>query len=66
VVVRLAGPLRSVQRLERCDRHQVFHSVGEVPVERDQRVGVELGQCDVLGVEGIGPAEQDGGFYATF
>jgi len=32
-----------------------------VPVERDQRVGVELGQCDVFGVIGIGPAEQDGG-----
>jgi hypothetical protein len=32
-----------------------------VPVERDQRVGVELGQGDVLGVEGVGPPEQDGG-----
>ena len=29
-------------------------------VERDQRVGVELGQCDVLGVKGVGPPEQDG------
>jgi hypothetical protein len=56
------GPLRSVQRLERCDRHQVLHGVGELPVERDQRVGVELGQCDVLGVEGIGPPEHDRGF----
>jgi hypothetical protein len=34
--------------------------MGEVPVERDQRVGVELGQGDVLGVKGMGPPEQDG------
>ena len=33
-----------------------------MPVECDQRVGVELSQCDVLGVEGIGPAEHDRGF----
>ena len=32
-----------------------------VLVEGDQRVGVELGQCDVLGVEGTGPPEQDSG-----
>ena len=56
------GPLRSVQHLERCDHHQVLHGVGELPVERDQRVSVELGQGDVLGVEGVGPPEQDGGF----
>jgi hypothetical protein len=38
-----------------------FPGTGELPVERDQRVGGELGQCDVPGVEGAGPAEQDGG-----
>jgi hypothetical protein len=43
-----------------------FAVVGEVPVERDQRVGVELGQCDVLGVIGIGPPEQEAAFHATF
>lgn len=55
------GLLRSVQRLDRCDRHQILYGVGEVPVERDQRVGVELGQCDVLGVKGVWPPEQAGG-----
>ncbi len=35
--------------------------MGELPVERDQRVGVELGQCHVLGVKGVRPPEQDGG-----
>ena len=32
-----------------------------MPVERDQRVGMELSQCDVLGGKGIRPPEQDGG-----
>jgi hypothetical protein len=32
-----------------------------LPVERDQRVGVELGQGHVLGVKGVRPAEQAGG-----
>jgi hypothetical protein len=32
-----------------------------LPVEGDQRVGVQLGQGDVLGVKGVRPAEQDGG-----
>ena len=54
------GLLRSVQRLDGCDRHQVLHGVGELPVERDQRIGVELGQCHVLGIKGVLPAEQDG------
>jgi hypothetical protein len=61
VAVPLVRPLGSVQGLERCDRHQVLHGVGELPVERDQRVGVELGQGHVLGVKGVGPPEQDGG-----
>jgi hypothetical protein len=52
-----ASPLRSVQRLERCDRDQILHGIGELPIERDQRVGVELSQCDVLGVERIRPPE---------
>jgi hypothetical protein len=55
------APLGSVEGFDGCDRDQVLHGVGEVPVECDQRVGVELGQCDVLGVEGVGPPEQDGG-----
>lgn len=52
---------RSVQRLDGCDRHQVLHGTGEVPVEGDQRVGVELGQGDVLGVKGVGLPEEAGG-----
>jgi hypothetical protein len=60
--VRRRSPFRSVQRLDRRDRDQVLHGIGEVPVERDQRVGVRLGQCDVLGVKGVRPPEQDGGF----
>ena len=56
------GLLRSVQRLDRCDRHQILHGAGEVPIERDQRVGVQLGQGDVLGVKGVRPPEQAGGF----
>ena len=39
----------------------VLHGIGESPVEGDRRVGVELSQRDVLGLEGIGPSEQDGG-----
>jgi hypothetical protein len=35
--------------------------MSELLVERDQRVGAELSQRDVLGVKGIGPPEQDGG-----
>ena len=53
--------LLSVKRLDRCDRHQILHSMGELPVESDQRVGVELGQCHVLGVKGVRPPEQAGG-----
>jgi len=34
--------------------------MGELPVESDQRVGVKLGQCHVLGVKGVRPPEQDG------
>ena len=51
------GLLRSEQRLDRCDSHQIFHGIGELPVERDQSVGLELGQSDVLGVKRVGPAE---------
>jgi hypothetical protein len=36
------GPLGSVQGLDRCDRHQVLHGMSELPVECDQRAGVEL------------------------
>ena len=47
----------SEQRLDRCDSHQVLHGMGELPVERDQGVGLELGQGDVLGVERVRPPE---------
>jgi hypothetical protein len=60
---RFAGSVfRSVQRLDGCDRDQVLHGIGEVPVEGDQRVGVQLGQGDVLGVKSVWPPEQGGGF----
>src|SRR5215831_520064 len=55
------GLLRSVQRFDGCDRHQILHGMGELPIERDQRVAVELGQGDVLGVKGVRPPEQAGG-----
>lgn len=48
---------RSVQRLDGGDRHEVLHSLSESIIECDERVGVELGQGDVLGVEGVDPAE---------
>src|SRR5215467_15717402 len=54
-------PARSVQRLDRRDRHQFLHGMGEMPVEGDQRVGMELGQGHVLGVECVRPPEQDSG-----
>jgi hypothetical protein len=44
------GLLRSEQRLDRCDSHQILRGIGELPIERDQSVGLELGQSDVLGV----------------
>ena len=44
--------------LDRYDCHQILHDVGELPVECDQRVGVELGQGDVLGIKGVWPPEQ--------
>jgi hypothetical protein len=31
--------------------------MGELPVERDECVGLELGQSDVLGVKGVRPPE---------
>ena len=54
---RSQGLLRSEQRLDRCDSHQVLHGIGELPVERDQSVGLELGQGDVLGVKRVRPPE---------
>ena len=51
------GLLRSEQRLDRCDSHQVLHGIGELPVERDQSVGLELGQSDVLSVKRVRPPE---------
>ena len=47
--------------LDRYDCHQILHGVGELPVECDQRVGMKLGQGDVLGVKGVRPPEQAGG-----
>jgi len=55
------GLLRSVQLLDRRDRHQILHGIGEVPIERNQRVGLELGQGDVLGGKGVRPSEQASG-----
>jgi hypothetical protein len=52
--------LRSEQRLERRDSHQILHGTGELPVERDQGVGLEPGQSDVLGVKRVGPPELAG------
>ena len=45
------------QRLDRCDSHQILHGIGELPVERDQSVGLELGQSYVLGVKRVRPAK---------
>ncbi len=51
------GLLRSGQRLDRCDSHQILDGMGELPVERDQSIGLELGQSDVLGVKRVRPPE---------
>ena len=59
------GLLGSIQGLDRCDRHQILHGMGELPVQRDQRVGMELGQCHVIGVEDIHPSRV-AAFQATF
>ena len=48
---------RSGQRLDWCDLHQILHGMGELPIECDECVGLELGQGDVLGVIGVGPPE---------
>jgi hypothetical protein len=48
---------RSGQFLDRRDPHQVLHSVGEFRIERDERVSLELGQGDVLGVKRVWPPE---------
>lgn len=53
--------LRSVPRLDGWDHHQVLARIGEVGAEGDQRVGAQLGQGGVLGVEGVRPPEQAGG-----
>src|SRR5271165_7610482 len=50
-------PVRSEQRLDRCDSYQILHGIGELPVERDQSVGLELGQSDVLSVKRVRPPE---------
>jgi hypothetical protein len=42
------------------------YGIGELPVERDQRIGVELGQGNVLGVEGVGQPSRTAAFQATF
>jgi CPA1 family monovalent cation:H+ antiporter len=48
---------RSGQRFDGRDHHQALHSVGELRVKRDERVSLELGQRDVLGVKRVGPSE---------
>jgi hypothetical protein len=50
---RSQGLLRSEQRLDGCDSHQILHGIGDLPTERDQSVGLELGQSDVLGVKRV-------------
>jgi hypothetical protein len=54
---RSQGLLRLEQRLDRCDSHQILRGIGELPIERDQSVGLELGQSDVLGVKRARPPE---------
>src|SRR5450631_473089 len=49
--------VQSGQSLLGRDRHQVLHGGGELRIERDERVGLELGQGDVLGVERVWPPE---------
>jgi hypothetical protein len=51
------GAFRSVQRLDGRDRHRVVHGMSESIIECDQCVGLELGQGDGLGVEGVDPAQ---------
>ena len=47
----------SGQCFDRRDRYQPRHSLRELRVERDERVGLELGQGEVLGLERVGPPE---------
>jgi hypothetical protein len=49
--------IESGQRFDRRDHHQAIHGAGERRIECDERVGLQLGQCDVLGVERVGPPE---------
>lgn len=60
------GSCRSGQRLDRCDRHQILHGMGELPIERDEGVCLELGQSDVLGVKGTVHLSWSATFQATF
>jgi hypothetical protein len=55
------GSVRSVEHLDGCDRHQVFHRIGELPVDRDQRVGVGAGSGRRTRRQCVRPPEQDGG-----
>jgi hypothetical protein len=48
---------RPGQRLNRCDAHQILHGTGELPIERDQGIGLQLGQGDVLGIQRVRPSE---------
>ena len=57
LAIRSQGLLRSEQRLDRRNSHQILHGIGELPVERDQSVGLELGQSDVLSVKRVRPPE---------
>ena len=66
VAVPLVRPLGSAEGFDGCDRDQVLDGAGEVPVEGDQRVGVELGQGDVLGVKVSGHPSRTAAFQVTF
>jgi hypothetical protein len=52
--------IRSGQGSDRCDSHQILRGLGELPVERDECVCVELGQGDVLRVKCVIPPKLAG------
>jgi hypothetical protein len=49
--------LRCSQCLDRCRGHDPFHSARQLGVQGDERVRLQLGECDVLGVVGRGPPQ---------
>ena len=43
--------------LHRCRGHDPFHPARQLGVQGDERVRLQLGECDVLGVVGRGPPQ---------